>query len=118
SDGTELIGQRIERGALTRLVLVFQAPGPTPDDREFLVRSRLVRGPRLSLVPWDPDEYVLGMPFAIPSNLWKKGYLYATVAEIRRRPGIAVVHGQWKSTPGPAPKALDGRDDITLLNHD
>jgi hypothetical protein len=49
------------------------------------------------------------MPFAVPTSLWKPGYIYASVTEVRPRPGTERFYGLWDDWPelgGAAPVDL------------
>jgi hypothetical protein len=63
--------------------------------------------PRFSLTPRDTLPWDVGMPFALPTSLWRPGFLYTAVSEIVRRPGRERYAGAWSD-------AAEQRE-ITLL---
>src|SRR5262249_6413520 len=116
SEGVELLGARLERAASTRLTLYFRTNAALPTDTEFQVVSRVVAPPRLSLVPADELVWDVGMPFALPTSLWRPGFVYSVITEILRRPGRERYDGTFR---GPvAPTELDGRGAEALFTLD
>lgn len=114
--GVELLGARLERGASTRLTLYFRTSATLPTDTEFELVSRVLAPPRLSLVPADELVWDVGMPFAIPTSLWRPGFVYSAITEILRRPGSERYDGAFG---GPvAPGEIDGRNADPLLTLD
>jgi hypothetical protein len=116
SEGVELLGARLERSASLRLTLYFRAGAALPTDTEFKLFSRVTAPPALSLVPADELVWDVGMPFAMPTSLWRPGFVYSTVTEILRRPGRERYDGAFY---GPvAPTEIDGRSKQALLTLD
>ncbi len=114
--GVELLGARLERGASLRLTLYFRTNAALPTDTEFKMFSRVTAPPALSLVPADELVWDVGMPFAMPTSLWRPGFVYSTITEILRRPGRERYDGAFYGTV--APTELDGRQAEALLTLD
>ncbi|HTQ07723.1 MAG TPA: hypothetical protein VMI54_27900, partial [Polyangiaceae bacterium] len=114
--GVELLGARLDETASTRLTLYFRTSTPLPTDTQFQVFSRVIAPPSLSLVPADELTWEVGMPFAMPTSLWRPGFVYSAVTEILRRPGRERYDGVFR---GPvAPTEIDGRAAEALLTLD
>jgi len=117
-DGTVLLGTHLERGVAPRLGTYFLAAGPSPNELQFAIRSRVIAAKRCSLVGADPKERTVGIPFALPPSLWRPGYLYASHTEIRSRPGRERFYGAFYSRNGGAvPKPVTGPTKVTLLEY-
>jgi 4-amino-4-deoxy-L-arabinose transferase-like glycosyltransferase len=102
SQGVELLGARLEQGASTRLTLYFHTEAALPSDDVFQVVSTVETAPRLSLIPRDTLVWDVGMPFAIPTTLWRPGFIYASSTEITKRPGVERYDGGFRGTMAPA----------------
>jgi hypothetical protein len=83
----ELLATRLERGTSLVLDVYFRAGGPDPLEPELFMTSQVAAAPALSLVPRDEKLAKVGMPFAIPSSRWKRGYVYVSRSEVIRRIG-------------------------------
>lgn len=102
TQGVELLGARLEHGASTRLTLYFQTDAALPSDDVFQVASTVEAAPRFSLVPRDELVWDVGMPFAIPTTLWRPGFIYSSVTELTRRPGTERYDGGFRGTMPPS----------------
>jgi len=87
SDGNELLGTRLERGASLVLSSYFRAAGPDLKDPELMVHSVVERAPAGSLVDKDVITADVTIPFAIHASSWQRGYVYASITEVIRRIG-------------------------------
>jgi hypothetical protein len=114
--GMELLGARLERGPSTHFTLYFRTSAVLPTDTEFQVASRVVEAPHFSLVPKDDLVWDVGMPFALPTSLWRPGFVYSAITELSPRPGRECYDGGFRGTI--APTELDGRRDQPLLTLD
>ena len=92
-DGTKLLGVRFDRGASDVLTVYFESAAPVR--KRFVVRSRVEARPAGSLVRADPLEWEVGLPPSLPPEMWRPGYLYASVTEILKRPGRERFVGSW-----------------------
>jgi hypothetical protein len=101
TQGVELLGARLEQGASTRLTLYFQTDAALPSDDVFQVFSTVEAAPHFSLVPRDELVWDVGMPFAIPTTLWRPGFIYSSVTELTRRPGTERYDGGFRGTMPP-----------------
>jgi hypothetical protein len=101
-DGTELLGMSFDKGVAPRLTLYFKASG-SEKNMEFEIRSEVEKKKKWSWVPADEKVRVVGMPFSIPSGLWKKGFIYTSVTEIRKRPGLERYYGYFHTVRGGTP---------------
>lgn len=103
TEGVELLGARLERGASTRLTLYFQTSEPLASDTMFQIVSNVETAPRFSLVPRDELTWDVGMPFAIPTTLWRPGFIYSSITELTRRPGTERYDGAFRGPMAPTP---------------
>jgi len=116
TDGVELLGLKLERRASTLLTLYFTTSAALPTDVPFTVTSHVEAPPRHSLVPKDALAWDVGMPFVIPTSLWRPGFIYSSVTEITRRPGRERYDGAFR---GPlAPTQLTPTDAPLLVLDD
>ena len=102
-DGTELLGMTYDKGVAPRLTLYFKSSGAEGGDLEFSIRSEVEQKKTLSWVEADDKLRVVGMPFSIPTSLWKPGFIYTSVTEIRKRPGLERYYGYFHATRGGKP---------------
>jgi len=86
SDNT-LLGTRLEHGTSLVFSVYVRAAGPDPREPELSLHSRVTAAPGGSLVDRDLARAEVGVPFTIPANRWKAGYVYSAVSEIIRRIG-------------------------------
>jgi hypothetical protein len=103
SGGVRLLGVRCESGASDVLSVYFEASGPLAGDPAFVIVSNVEAAPRYSLVPPDELAWNVGMPFSIPTSLWRPGFVYSTVTELMRRPGRERYSGSWVGQGAPVP---------------
>jgi 4-amino-4-deoxy-L-arabinose transferase-like glycosyltransferase len=113
TQGVRLLGVRFEHGASDVLTVYFEAAAPLASDVGFVITSEVEKGPRFSLVPADELVWNVGMPFSLPTSLWRAGYVYESVTELMRRPGRERYVG-WFDGPG-APTPTSGPRETTLL---
>jgi len=85
--GNTLLATRLEHGASLVFSIYVRAAGADPTEPELALHSRIIEAPKASLVDRDTALAEVGMPFAIPANRWKSGFIYASVTEIIRRLG-------------------------------
>ena len=95
--GNALLGTRLERGSSLVFSVYVQAAGADPREPELTMHSRVTASPSGSLVDPDATLAEVGMPFVIPSNRWKSGYVYASVTEIIRRIGSERWYGAFRT---------------------
>ena len=112
--GVELLGVRLERGASTLLTVYFTTSAQLPTDVEYKITSHVEAPPAYSLVPMDKLPWDVGMPFAMPTQLWRPGFIYASVTELVRRPGRERYDGTFRGTMAPV-LASDADTDRPLL---
>jgi hypothetical protein len=115
SAGVRLLGVRLERGASDFLTLYFEASGPLPGDVGFVVTSHVERAPSWSNVPADELPWNVGMPFAIPTSLWRPGFVYESVTELMRRPGRERYEGSFRGPGAPEPVGGSRETKIVVL---
>jgi hypothetical protein len=101
SGGARLLGVRYEHGASDVLSVYFEASGPLAGDPVFVITSTVEEAPRFSLVPRDELAWNVGMPFSIPTSLWRPGFVYSSVTELMRRPGRERYSGSWVGQGAP-----------------
>jgi hypothetical protein len=114
-DGTRLLGTRFEPGASDVLTVYFQSIGAA--EQRFTIRSRVEARMKGSLVPADTLEWQVGLPSLLARDIWRPGYLYASVTEILARPGRERFVGSWVNTVSQELplRAMDGTREVTLL---
>ena len=110
TDGVEFLGLRFQRGASDIVTLYFLPHAALRDDRRFSLTSYVEAPPRFSVTPADTLAWDVGMPFSLPTSLWRPGFIYTQISEIVRRPGRERYVGAWSD----AAEERDARE-ITLL---
>jgi Dolichyl-phosphate-mannose-protein mannosyltransferase len=95
-DGDELLGSRLEHGTSFVYSLYFRAADPDPSEPELALHSVVEAAPTGSLVPKDSTLGEVGVPFAIPTSRWKRGYVYASITEIIQRIGRERWYGSFR----------------------
>jgi hypothetical protein len=113
SRGVELLGLRFEPGASDLLSVYFVAAGALERDVQFGIRSYVLSAPFFSLTPKDALPWDVGMPFALPSSLWRPGFIYRSESELVRRPGRERYVGAFRGAGAPEP--LAGAAETPLL---
>ena len=103
TDSVELLGVRLEQNASTLLTLYFTTGARLPTDVPFTVTSHVEAPPRRSLVPMDTLPWDVGMPFVIPTSLWRPGFIYSAITELTRRPGRERYDGAFRGPLAPTP---------------
>jgi 4-amino-4-deoxy-L-arabinose transferase-like glycosyltransferase len=118
-DGTRLIGQRLDKGVLPVLTLMFRAAATSNDEFEFAIASVMDARKPLSLVPPDDRVKQLGAPFPVTPREWRAGYIYAEHAPIHHRPGKERFAGRFepmgKDFHGPKPVSGEGEVPLVVL---
>jgi hypothetical protein len=112
SRGVRLLGVRYERGASDVLSVYFETSGPLAGDPGFVITSTVEEAPSYSLVPKDELAWNVGMPFSMPTSLWRAGFVYSSVTELMRRPGRERYVGSFQGPGAPVP--LSGPRETTL----
>jgi 4-amino-4-deoxy-L-arabinose transferase-like glycosyltransferase len=113
SGGVAYLGSRVTQGDSTRLTLYFETASPFAVDVEFRVTSFVEAPPRYSLVPKDELPWDVGMPFVIPTSLWRPGFIYCSITELTRRPGRERYEGAFRGQL--APTLPPGQRPVPLL---
>lgn len=115
-DGVTLLGQTLDAGPAPRLTLYFKAPGPMQGELEFRLREVMERAPVLSGLPVDARERRVAGAFPLAPELWRRGFIYALSAELRRRGGRVRFYGYWHSRKSePLPVPVEGPPQRVLL---
>jgi 4-amino-4-deoxy-L-arabinose transferase-like glycosyltransferase len=99
--GVAYLGSRLTPGESTRLTLYFETATPLPVDVQFRVVSFVEAAPPYSLVPKDELPWDVGMPFVIPTSLWRPGFVYCSITELTRRPGRERYEGSFRGQLAP-----------------
>jgi hypothetical protein len=113
SGGVELLGVRFEPGASDMLGVYFLASGALERDVQFGITSSVVSAPFFSLTPKDSLPWDVGMPFPLPSSLWRPGFIYRSDSELVRRPGRERYVGAFRGAGAPEP--VSGPPETPLL---
>jgi hypothetical protein len=115
SDGVTFLGARLDRGTSTFLTVYFEASGALRDAYSFGITSRVGAPPRFSVTPADALPREVGMPFAIPSTLWERGFIYAATTEILKRPGRERFDGWFRGLGAPVPTIGPQEEPLLVL---
>jgi len=116
SDGTKLVGTYLTHGVVDKLSVVFEAAGPINPDVTYNIESLVEEQKTLSLVARSTRVRAVGMPFDLPTPLWKHGFLYDSINEIRPRPAkIERFYGNFRARAGGAVPVSRGRPSVPLL---
>ena len=94
-DGARLLGARLSHDAGAMLTVYFLAARPLTALARFGIEGTEIRAPRGSWVRADPQDRVVGTPFATPPMRWRPGFIYALAAEVLPRPGTERFVGRW-----------------------
>ena len=86
-DGTELLGAALEPGLLPLLRVYLRAGGPPAPAVALRIRGQ-VRSKPWSTVPLPGRKRDVGMPFSLPPAVWKPEFIYSSVSELRKQPGV------------------------------
>ncbi len=113
--GIELLAACYEEGVVPRLTLHFRSERRLAEDWDFEVRSIVEAAPAPSWVRRDGREQVVIRGFGIPPVLWRPGFIYAQVIELRRRPGRERLYGEWMSRDASHPSFVPGRTEPVEL---
>jgi hypothetical protein len=82
-----LLAARYTAGTSEFLEVYFECHRPLTRDAKFTIWSEVEAAPTASLVPKDELRWDTGMPFPIPTSLFRLGFIYRTRTELLRRPG-------------------------------
>jgi hypothetical protein len=99
-NGDAYLGTRLEHDGSLVATLYFSSAGEDASDPMLFIRSSIKDGAFASLVPKDTLTAEVGMPFAIPTNRWKRGYIYSSITEVIARIGSEVWTATFRSTRG------------------
>ncbi len=114
SDGSELLGVRFEPGPSDVLTVYFEA-GEASESARYGIDSVVEEPAPWSLVPADPVVREVGMPFDIPTARWKRGFIYASVTEVLKRPGRERYLGSYRAG-GPTPEGCPLEQTLLVLH--
>jgi hypothetical protein len=116
-EGHILLGSHLSAGVAPTLTVMIKAAGPAPHGGAFMIESLVERAPEWSWLPAARRARAVGMPFALPATLWKPGFVYSSLSEIRARPGKERFYGYWQRRaisaaptgprPVPPPRTID-----------
>ncbi len=96
-DGVRLIGTRMEPGVGGQFSVYFLAQGPIAPEAMFNIAAEVTATRRWTLIGKPTRVRATGMPFEMPTPLWKAGMIYRSMSEIRPRPGTEKHVGSWVS---------------------
>ncbi len=118
-DDLRLIGVRVEDGVEPRVQAWFEALGPIGADAVFSVRSTIVERSHWSLIPPDKVDRQMTSTSAMPTKLWRRGFIYQVETVLDHRIGREQYLGTWVSANSLlAPTRSDGRPDTLLVVRD
>jgi len=91
------------------MTLYFVAPPkPMTPNLKFLVSGKVIEAPRLSTLPLDPEIIEVGLPFTVPTDLWRPGHIYSMKFTYRKRPGKERFFGNFVAARGGRVPAIAG----------
>lgn len=93
--GVRLLGTRMEPGLGGRFSIYFLARERLEIDAVFWVEASVTESRRWTFVEKHKRSRATGMPFELPTTLWKPGMIYRSLSEIRPRPGTEEHFGYW-----------------------
>lgn len=96
-DGVRLLGTRMEPGVGGQFSVYFLAQGPVAPEAMFNIAAEVTATRRWTLIGKPTRVRATGMPFEMPTPLWKAGMIYRSMSEIRPRPGTEKHVGSWVS---------------------
>ncbi len=108
-----LLGVRYLPGTSELLLVYFEVNERPPRDARFSIWSEVEAAPYASLVPRDELAWDVGMPFALPPPLFRRGFIYVTVTELLRRPGTERYFGAFRGSALFEPES--GPEEVELL---
>jgi hypothetical protein len=114
TQGVTLIGTRLTDGVHPMLEAWFEASGPLASRARFVVRSRVARAARFSLVPADPVERDCAPAPSLPMSRWREGFLYVVRASVYHRIGDEAFYGSFLAPEG---TQVPLRTDGTKITH-
>jgi 4-amino-4-deoxy-L-arabinose transferase-like glycosyltransferase len=95
--GVRLLGTRMEPGPGGRFGIYFLAPGPIEPDASYNLSAEVTAPRSFSLVSAAARLRATGMPFDMPTPLWRPRMIYRSQSEIRPRPGTEKHLGSWSA---------------------
>ncbi len=114
-DGAELLAVCDAGGVSPEMHLYFRTTARLEPGLRFEVRTRLEAKPRLSWVRLDDKEKKVSPGFTIAPDLWRPGFVYRSVVELRQRPGRERFYGTWERVDGSSPPRAIGRAEPIVL---
>jgi hypothetical protein len=115
-DNLRLIGVRVVEGAEPRVEAWFEAAGQMPGDMSLSVRSTILGPSRWSLIPPDKVDRQMVSVSAIPTKLWRTGFVYEVETVLNHRIGREEYSASWVSVDGsPPPRRSDGKPETVLV---
>jgi hypothetical protein len=114
TQGVRLIGVRVTGGVQPRIENWFESSG-SMSEASFNVRSTMEAREPFSLIEPDPMDREMAFAPALPTKLWRPGFLYVTSVVQNHRIGRERYWGAWQSRDGAAPpRRPDGQPETTL----
>lgn len=95
-----LLAARYTAGTSGFLDVYFESRMALTRDTKFTIWSEVEAAPTASLVPKDELRWDTGMPFPIPTSLFRSGFIYRTRTELLRRPGRERYLGAFRGVSG------------------
>jgi len=99
-NGDAYLGSRLEHDGSLVVTIYFSSAGPDETEPELFIRSSIKDRAFASMVPKDTLAAEVGMPFAIPTNRWKRDYIYSSITEVIERIGSEVWMATFRGTRG------------------
>jgi len=118
TEGVDLMGVRLTGGVEPRVEIWFtlRAGEGALGDASFNVRSTVEARAALSLIPPDPIDREMAFPPAMPTKLWRPGFIYETEVVLNHRIGRERYQGAWHARDSSRPPArIDGKTQTTLV---
>ena len=116
SESIELIGARVTKSVHPMIEAWFVAGGPLESNAYFDIRATVTAKKRWSLIPPDALERQCSGGPPLPSNVWRKGFIYATSCSAYHRIGVEQYTGSFRAreVKGQVPRRIDGPEPVLL----
>lgn len=107
TNGSSLLGVTYTEGVEDRLTVYVFAREPMARGTGFSVKSRVLQAPWGSFTMADPTSREVALPFLIPPERFRAGFVYENSMPIRKRPGKEEYVASFTAPRGrgPGPKA-------------
>ncbi len=114
TNGSSLLGVTYTKGAEDQLTVYVLAREPMARGTGFSVKSRVLQAPWGSLTMADPTSREVALPFLIPPERFRAGFVYENKMPIRKRPGKEEFVASFSAPRGRGPGPTTGGKMVVL----